>query len=255
LGAEHIGIMREQLFTNRFELARFVGKKLIVHPDMPTEFLSTPKASILKQLVGGDMMWADLKRKQEPASLHGDMGVILCTNGKPRIPIDGDEDAWIRRLAMIEVKKPAGGKRIGKLSEILSNVEKSGLLNWMLEGRQRVIEQGYQLHLSELQEKRIMGLVRNSTSGTLFIEECLVPEDSGELAAEEVRRAYVSFCRQREIEQVRAEGFTKWMSGQLKVKWGIHERHDVRRQGKAKRGWCGLRLKAEWENETTSKSE
>ena len=38
-------------------------KHFLYHPDLPTEFLDRPEASIFKQLVGGDPLWANRKNE------------------------------------------------------------------------------------------------------------------------------------------------------------------------------------------------
>jgi len=56
--------------------------------------------------------------------------VILACNGKPRIHIDEDADAWLRRLVVIEFKTGARTTH-GKLAELILKVI-AGILNWLL---------------------------------------------------------------------------------------------------------------------------
>ncbi len=59
IGWHRVGIVREALFRDEFELAHYANKNFLFHPDMPTEFLNRPEASIFKQLVGSDPLWAN----------------------------------------------------------------------------------------------------------------------------------------------------------------------------------------------------
>ena len=52
IGWKNVGIIREQLFRDEFELAHYADKHLLLHPDLPTDFLDRKEASIFKQLVG-----------------------------------------------------------------------------------------------------------------------------------------------------------------------------------------------------------
>jgi phage/plasmid-associated DNA primase len=60
LGWKNVGIIREQLSRDEFELAHYANKHLLLHPDLPTDFLDRKEASIFKQLVGGDPLWANV---------------------------------------------------------------------------------------------------------------------------------------------------------------------------------------------------
>jgi phage/plasmid-associated DNA primase len=53
VGWNRVGIVKEQLFRDEFELAHYAGKHFLFHPDMPTDFLDRKEASPFKQLVGG----------------------------------------------------------------------------------------------------------------------------------------------------------------------------------------------------------
>ncbi len=69
IGWKNVGIIREPLFRDEFELSHYAGKNFLFHPDMPTEFFNRQEASIFKQLVGGDPLWANVK---------GDDGRMTC---------------------------------------------------------------------------------------------------------------------------------------------------------------------------------
>ena len=46
VGWKNVGIIREQLFRDEFELAHYADKHLLIHPDLPTDFLDRKEASI-----------------------------------------------------------------------------------------------------------------------------------------------------------------------------------------------------------------
>ena len=60
IGWQRVGIISEQLFKDEFELAHYAAKNFLFHPDMNTDFLERKEASLFKQLVGGDPIWADI---------------------------------------------------------------------------------------------------------------------------------------------------------------------------------------------------
>src|SRR4029077_8922421 len=116
-----------------------------------TQFLNLDQANIFKQLVGSDPLWAELKNG-ERLILEGNFPLVLACNGKPQIKIDQDVDAWARRLIVLNFKKPAHDKHFGKMAELLFENEGSGILNWLLEGRKKLVKDGLQLNLTQEQQ-------------------------------------------------------------------------------------------------------
>ena len=119
VGWQNVGIIREQLFKDEFELAHYCNKHFLYHPDLPTDFLDRKEASIFKQLVGGDPLWANLKNDGGRKVIQGQFPTILACNGKPRIHIDQDTDAWLRRLVVLSFKTPQHEQHMGKMAELI----------------------------------------------------------------------------------------------------------------------------------------
>jgi hypothetical protein len=155
VGWQRVGMVRDQLLKNEFELAHYAGKNFLFHPDMPTNFLDRPEASIFKQLVGGDPLWADLKAHDERIVLEGNFPVVLACNGKPKIHIDEDAEAWLRRLVILSFKTPSHEQHFGKMAELILKTESSGILNWLLAGRAKLATET--LQLTQTPEQRARG--------------------------------------------------------------------------------------------------
>ena len=131
IGWKHVGIIREQLYKSEFELSHYANKKLLYCPDMPTDFLDRREATIFKQLVGGDPLWADVRNSDSMMTLDGNFPVILACNGKPRIHLDEDSDAWLRRLVVLSFKETEDDKHMGMMADLILKQESSGILNWL----------------------------------------------------------------------------------------------------------------------------
>src|ERR1035438_6080952 len=121
VGWKNVGIVREQIYRNEYELARYANKHFIYHPDMPTHFLDKKEAAIFKQLVGNDPIWAEVKGSEEMLTLEGRFPCILACNGKPTIHLDSDTDAWMRRLAVLSFKQPENDQHIDRKSTRLNS--------------------------------------------------------------------------------------------------------------------------------------
>src|SRR4029077_12234725 len=62
VGSDNCTQLRTAHLDERFEASAFIGKSILIAPDVKADFLSLYGASILKSLIGGDRMTAEFKR-------------------------------------------------------------------------------------------------------------------------------------------------------------------------------------------------
>ena len=106
IGLENIGQLRTELLGERFEIARFIGKTLLTGKDVEGRFLEAEGASKLKALVGHDLLDAERKGSNASFQVRGDFGVVITCNSRLRVKLDGDADAWRRRLLIVRYERP-----------------------------------------------------------------------------------------------------------------------------------------------------
>jgi phage/plasmid-associated DNA primase len=235
--------VREQLFKNEFELSHYANKNFLFHPDMPTDFLNRKEAGIFKQLVGGDPLWADLKANDKRMVVEGSFPVVLACNGKPRIHIDEDAPAWLRRLVVLSFKQPSHEQHFGKMAELILKTESSGILNWLLAGRAKLVKDKLQLTLTREQKARTATLLMGSESPSAFVRSALVKKKDGVTGAVDLYEKYQMWCRTNQLQPFAYKKFQKTVKADVEINFGLKYRHDlVGENGKAMRGWKGLAL-------------
>jgi putative DNA primase/helicase len=138
LGQTNVASLRTQLLNERFELGRFLGKTLLYGADVPEKFLNHRGASVLKSLTGGDPVTLEFKRSNESPMVVCKFNAIVTCNSRLTVHLEGDTDAWRRRLVIINYEKPKPENVIANLSEQILENEGSGVLNWQLEGLEKV---------------------------------------------------------------------------------------------------------------------
>ncbi len=209
---------------------------------MPTDFLNRKEASIFKQLVGGDPIWANLKGDTERSILHGHFPVIMACNGRPRIHIDQDTEAWKRRLAVLSFHTPAHERHVGRLADIIIKTEASGVLNWLLEGRAKLRADRLHLNLTDEQDKRIANLLMGSDSAVGFLRESLIKREGSLLSVTDLYAHYEQWCAGNRIRPVPSREFSSEARQHIALSTGLRFRHDLgEEQGQmARRGWIGL---------------
>ena len=106
LGIENMGQLRTEHLHERFETARFIGKQLLTGKDVEGRFLEAKGAHALKALVGHDLLDAERERSNDSFPVRGDFSVVITCNSRLRVRLDGDADAWRRRLLLVRYERP-----------------------------------------------------------------------------------------------------------------------------------------------------
>ena len=243
LGWKHAGIIRDQVFKSEHELSQYRGKRFLYHPDMPTDFLNRREASLFKQLVGGDPIWTEAKGSDDMLTLEGNFPVILACNGKPKIKLDADADAWMRRLVVVPFGQAAHEQHTGKMAEIIIKNEASGILNWLLEGRRKLLQSKLQLTTTKEQRERAANVLLASESPKAFVRSCIEKQKDGVILMADIYEEYQKWCRNTGVRAFTSREFMDAAKEEIETTYGLRPRHDLQTEGgKAKRGWSGLAL-------------
>jgi P4 family phage/plasmid primase-like protien len=252
IGWQRVGIIREQLFRDEFELAHYANKHLLYHPDAPTSFLDRKEASLFKQLCGGDPMWANTKLGR--LVLEGNLPLVLACNGKPKIHLDQDADAWMRRLVVLSFKKPNHEQHFGKMAELIVNNEASGILNWLLEGRAKLVKDKLQLTQTPEQKARAATLLLSSESPSAFVRCCFVKRQGGVVGMMELYEKYQAWCKKQRVVPFSYKAFGQVIKPEIEMGFGLKYRHDLPSEGGGvMRGWKGLALEEAEDAQNASK--
>src|SRR5688572_11197112 len=112
VGMTNVTQLRTKHLAERFELFRYLKKTVLVGVDVELDFLSTKGAAVLKGLVGGD--WFDAEQKGGTGSfqVQGIFNVLITSNARLRVRLQGDVGAWRRRITIVRYEAPPPPKRI-----------------------------------------------------------------------------------------------------------------------------------------------
>jgi P4 family phage/plasmid primase-like protien len=244
IGQINLATLRPQLLGERFELGRFLGKTLLYGADVPENFLNQRGASVLKSLTGGDPVTLEFKNSNESPAIICRFNVIVTCNSRLTVHLEGDTEAWRRRLVIIPYTKPKPERVIVNLAQRILKTESSGVLNWMLEGLDKLRADGWQLHLTAAQQASVDNVLLESDGLTLFVGEALQLAEDSELIVTDSFSAYVEFCSQRGWRALTRKQFGNDVGDAVTRQYGLTVRHDLKPGGgKAQRGWVGLGIK------------
>ncbi len=197
LGTYCGGISADALTANckrniRPEMAELKGKRMVIAAEMEEGVrLST---SVLKQICSTDEVGGEKKYKA-PFQFVPSHTIVLYTNHLPRVGAS-DEGTWRRLIVIPFTAQFTGKSEVKNYTDYL--VEKAGpaILQWIIEGAQRVIEKDYHLDPPQCVREAIEKYRGQNDWLHHFLDDCceLAPgfqEKSGELYG-----AYRAYCQQ-----------------------------------------------------------
>ncbi|MDP0497954.1 MAG: phage/plasmid primase, P4 family [Verrucomicrobiota bacterium JB024] len=247
IGEDNVYELRTQNLNGRFESQFYVGMRLLTGKDVPGKFLQEAGAHTIKKLCGNDSFSVERKGSSEAISLRGNFHILIASNCDLHVALDGDSEAWRRRLVILEWNKPpANRQRIPGFDELLLREEGSGILNWMLSGlqrhRQELVSAG-KFILSEAQAKRVDDLLNESDSVRAFAAERLIPFQGRSVTARALIEAYENYCAAQGWEPHRSSRVNQELRSTLLETYGIRQSHDLIVDGTFRRGYRNLTLR------------
>jgi len=236
LGKENISeIDLYRLVANRFARAELYGKLANIAADVGSNELQ--RTGLFKAVTGNDWITAE-KKHQQPFSFRNHAKLNFSTN---KLPITPDMTrAFFRRWLLMQCPNIFTGDGADPkiLEKITTPEELSGLLNWALEGRQHLIENG-RFTKSQTADEMQIQWEDMSDPVTAFINNCIDQEIDDVISKDLMYAAYHEFCRMR--------GYSPKMKNILtqELKPRIPNLNDSKRTIKKKRVmcWIGISLK------------
>jgi len=181
------------LTSNRFAVAELHGKLANISPDVGADELK--RTGTFKALTGGDWIKAERKNR-DPFKFKNYAKLSFACNQLPTSP---DESyAFFRRFIIFELKKQFTGADADPylIEKLTTPEELSGLLNWALEGLQRLRERGY-FKMSKSAEELQQYYMELSTPELAFVRNCLVENENSMLSKDQMYNAYCAYCKVR----------------------------------------------------------
>ena len=243
IGRHNVSELRLSLLTERFEVARYIGRTLLSAKDAPGDFLNMRPAHVLKALVGGDTLEGEIKHGNESFSVKGSFNVIISTNTRLRVKLDSDAGAWRRRLLIVDYSRPKPDKAIRNFDDVLLRSEGPGILRWALAGAILLLkdldEVGH-IRLTEGQSRRIDDLLSESDSVRAFVREMIEPRHGAELTVAAIVAKYRDYCENHDWEPLRDKQFQAELPDAMLDYYRAARRNDIKSEGTSVRGFRGV---------------
>lgn len=248
IGLQNVTELRTQFLSERFELYRYLKKTLLVGVDVPSKFLMQKGAYVLKGLTGGDLFDAEKKGNSESFQMKGNYCIVITANSKLHEHLEGDVNAWRRRLLLVEYNQVVQKKKIPNFGKLLIKEEGSGILNWALAGLQMLWEDIHNtgdIVLSSLQKERIDALLAESDSLRHFLNDNLTLAPSNDITVGEIEEAYANYCPAKKWNPKSITVLRKELAELMLEMFGKTQSHSIKRHTGTQRGFRGVSFKRE----------
>ena len=190
----------QNICYNRFSTANLYCKLANISADLPSNLIKY--TGMFKMVVGGDMV--PNERKCVTAFPYNPYAKnLFSANFVPPIANTEDCDAFYARWLILEYKKQFLGDKADKhlIEKLTTPVELSGLLNWALDGLERICENNDFSMKENIAEMRKQ-YIKRSNSVKAFIEECIeVTSDFNDfLPSKYSYTKFLDYCNQNQIK-------------------------------------------------------
>jgi putative DNA primase/helicase len=183
----------QQMTSERFGGAELYGKWANIRNDIPASVIED--TGQFKEITAGDPIKAE-EKYQDPFMFEPTAKHMFSANQLP--DADTDDEAFFRRILLIAFPTTVPrGERDPKLDDKLQG-ELPGILNWCLDGLQRLMKQGrFTMDRTPGQTQDTWEKWGNSVDR--FEKLCLEEEPGEDVPKSDVYSAYVAFCEDEGI--------------------------------------------------------
>ena len=236
--------IRMKHLNDRFEMRDFANKTLLTGKDVKLDFLNGNNCSVLKSLTGDDRLTIEQKNDNRVESFRSRLHVVIASNEELTLRIEGDGDAWLRRLLSIRMtKSEALGEVVPGFADVIYAEEGPGVLAWGLEGARRHLQHRCRFVLTEMQEQSIQRIVDSSDGVRLFVSKKLRLDPAGgaTLTMDALSRAYDEFAAEYDLTRLKKEALGRKLVPLIKSKLGLDQSHSIDTEFAGQvRGYRGL---------------
>jgi len=182
----------QQMTSERFGGAELYGKMANIRNDIPASMIED--TGQFKEITAGDPIKAE-EKYQDPFMFEPTAKHMFSANELP--DAQTDDEAFYRRILLLAFPQTVPrGERDPKLDAKLAT-ELPGILNWCLDGLQRLLRQGrFTMDRTPAETQRTWEKWGNSVSR--FEQACLA-DGNESIPKSEIHQAYIAFCEDEGI--------------------------------------------------------
>jgi len=189
LGARSGVLGLSDIERNRFALANLPGKTLVVATEQPSSFIRS--TDVLNAIISGEPIQVERKYK-DAYEITPRAKIAWAMNETPRV--SEANNGLFRRVKVVQFPALAEDERDPRMKAMITE-EGPGILNWALEGLQRLRERGY-FDIPECVQDATREFQEANDIPASFVEECCVREPGTRTQAGRLYKEYKAWCEE-----------------------------------------------------------
>ena len=230
--------------NDKFAFSSMKSQSLILIPEATSKTFETPEGcAFLKRACGHDQMSFSKKHLNETSEHSGLFTIVIMTNSELRFYSDGEGVEITDRLTPIVFDRKIEHRDLQMGKKLQGETERSAILNWLIEGAERLIRNNWEIELSEAQIKTRNHMVKATKGVELFVREHVEREFGDHFLTSEAYVAYSRLVEEEGFVPLTESKFAKDLSVVMQ-KNGTKPNHNIPTDnGKTARGYVGFTLK------------
>ena len=189
IGENNISSIELQKLDERFKTAHLKDKIANIFDDIPANQIR--ESSTIKALVSGTQMNVEFKHEKGFEFKNKARLIFTCN----QLPSSIDTTTgYYNRCLILSMDNVVDKEKIdvNLLDKLLS--EKSGIVNWAIEGLKRLVNNGYNFTDSTSMDKNLSIYKEQNDSLQVFINENCKKEDDAYIPISSFKDAYAKYC-------------------------------------------------------------
>jgi putative DNA primase/helicase len=220
-----------KLERSQFALSKIPGKTLLTATEQPAGYVGV--TDILNALISGDKIEVERKFK-DPYDLYPVAKIIWAMNELPRI--SSANDGIFRRVKLLKMAPIPADQRDPEIKERIK-LEGAGILNWALDGLERLSERG-RFDIPASMQVAVERWRESNDTAAMFVEEICETDPNARESAGELYTAYAKWCKSNGykaksrnrvaedwerlvFERTKSRGTYHWRGVKLKNNWRV----------------------------------
>lgn len=211
-GSESCVALGIKELAGNFSLAELQGKRLCIDSEMDASVLNAKDISLLKKVVGNDLIQGNRKHEQQ-FYFECQTKFLICTNNKIKFRSDEDTISLFNRIKVFELKESIPLEEQCYDMDRILDENRTYFLQKAMEGLCRLVSNNFKFSHEEAPENFVENINRQADVANIaeFVTSCC---ECNEEAAEKVTdlyAAYREFALDNEKEAVSNKRFTRFL--------------------------------------------
>ncbi len=241
LGENRVFDLNFKQLADNFGFSDLTNQTLLTASEAASRGLYSSGGEFVKKVVGGDYFQTSQKFKNERIKHFGNFSLIIVTNNKMRIAFEGQGREWKDRMLPIIFRHHIPEEHQDRtLAERLLNEAGDAILNWILEGSQRVRANNWKIELTADQKARRDQLIETIHSMDLFVQTYIKRSAGNEFSSKAAYELYIKKQEEMGFEYLEEQAFYKRLAKSMGTEYNAVGCNSI--GGRRIRGYRGFEL-------------